>query len=490
MSFKTRLILSYVVMLIAPIILTIIAAIIIVSLNLRAVAGSYGFEFDGNPVEEAMNKNQSAFEDIKQIASEKPDMLQDKTYLEHLDMGLAKLNTAIAIRKDGGIIYSSKSLEKLPLNEALPKFNSAEGKDFERTLLGNELTFMRHKDFYFTDKSEGSVFFITDMTPVLKGATRVVSYMGIAILLILITTDGVLTYFVSRSVLKPIEILKNAATQIKEGNLEFEVKRTSDDEIGELCTAFEKMREKLKESVELQMQYENNRKELISNISHDLKTPVTAIKGYVEGIIDGVADNPDKMDRYIKTIYSKAADLDKLIDELFLFSKLDLNKLHFDFEAVNIKKYLEDCVEEIGLDLEKNNISLNLNIGTIKNPMVLIDREKLKRVIVNIVENSSKYMDKEKGRIDIGLDEIENEVKIEIRDNGQGIPQKDIPFIFDRFYRADPSRNSSTGGIGLGLAIAKRIIEAHEGRIWAESEEGVGTSIFFTLNTINRVGVK
>lgn len=486
MSFKTRLILSYVIMFVAPIILTIMAAAIIVVINIRAVAGSYGFEFKGNPVKQVMEKNQEAFDNIKGISSENPDVLIDKTYLENLEKALNKLNTGIAVRRNNNIIYSSTTLKRFDLNKVLPEFASAASGNFERTLLGNEVTFMRHQDFYFTDKSEGTIFFITDMTPVLKRVGRVVLYMCIVVLLILIATDGILTYYVSKGVLRPIETLKDAANHIEEGDLEFEVKPTSKNEIGELCIAFEKMRVKLKESINLQMQYEHNRKELITNISHDLKTPVTAIKGYVEGILDGVADTPEKTERYIRTIYAKASDLDNLIDELFLFSRLDLNNLNFNFEQVDIREYLKDCVHELSLDLEKDNISLNLNIEKINNPLVLIDNEKLKRVIINIVENASKYMDKQEGRIDIGLEENNDEVIVEIKDNGQGIPKEDISHIFDRFYRTDKSRSSSTGGSGLGLAIVKRIIEEHEGKVWAESKEGEGTSIFFTLKTIKK----
>lgn len=485
MSFKTRLILSYVVMFIAPIILTIIAAAVISVLNARAVASSYGFDFKGNPVHQFMEKSELAFDDIKKAAESQPDIFLNETYIADLEKNLDYINTGMVVRKDDKIIYSSELLNKMNFNKTLlPSFGTPSKESYQPIKQDSKMMFLRYKDFYFNDNSEGSIFLITDMTPITRSAGRTAIYMGLAILLILITTNGLLTYFVSRSVLRPIETLKNAANHIKEGNLEFEVRRTSNDEIGELCTAFEKMRQKLKESVELQIQYENNRKELISNISHDLKTPVTAIKGYVEGIIDGVADSPDKMDRYIKTIYTKASDLDQLIDELFLFSKLDLNKLTFNFEEVNIKSYLEDCAEEIVLDLEKNNIDLSLDVEAYNSPIVLLDREKLKRAILNIVGNSTKYMDKENGRIDISLTELENEVKIEIRDNGQGIPKEDIPFIFDRFYRADPSRNTATGGSGLGLAIVKRIIEEHEGLVWAESEEGAGTSIFFTLKTI------
>jgi signal transduction histidine kinase len=301
------------------------------------------------------------------------------------------------------------------------------------------------------------------------------------IILILILTNIILTYFVSRSITKPLYYLKKAANEIKNGNLNFEVKYKSKDEIGELSSAFEEMRVKLKESIEMEQQYEQNRKELVSNISHDLKTPITAVKGYVEGIIDGVADNPDKMDKYIKTIYTKTNEIDLLIDELFLYSKLDLKKLAFSFERVNIRRYLEHFVEEFSFDLESKGIKLSYEANCEDKTLVIADREKLNRVITNIVYNSVKYMDLENGKIDIKLEEEDNDVVVGITDNGQGISESNLPHIFDKFYRADPARNTQKGGSGLGLSIAKHIIEEHGGRIWAQSKLGVGTTIAFTL---------
>ncbi|HEY8804731.1 MAG TPA: HAMP domain-containing sensor histidine kinase, partial [Clostridium sp.] len=303
----------------------------------------------------------------------------------------------------------------------------------------------------------------------------------IVVILIMILINAILIYWVSKKIVKPLIALKNASTKIKEGYLDFEVKANTNDEIGELCKEFEGMRCRLKESVEVQLQYENNKRELISNISHDLKTPVTAIKGYVEGIKDGVADTPEKMNKYINTIYKKASDIDKLIDELFLFSKLDLNKLPFSFERVDIKSYLSDSIEELKFDLEKSNVEIHL-IDEIEDQIsIFADREKLRRVIINIVQNSVKYMDKESGEILITLKNLGDFVQFEFKDNGRGISQDALPFIFDRFYRADPSRNSRTGGSGLGLAIAKRIIVGHGGEIWTESTVGLGTSIFFII---------
>jgi len=170
-----------------------------------------------------------------------------------------------------------------------------------------------------------------------------------------------------------------------------------------------------------------------------------------------------------------------LIDELFLFSKLDLNKLPFVFERVEIKSYLSDSMEELKFDLEKSNVEIHLIDEIGDGISILADREKLRRVIINIVENSVKYMDKGNGQIQIILKDLGSFVQFEIKDNGPGISKDALPFIFDRFYRADPSRNSRTGGSGLGLAIAKRIIIGHEGKIWSESTVGIGTSIFFMI---------
>ena len=159
-------------------------------------------------------------------------------------------------------------------------------------------------------------------------------------ILVCITT-GLLIYWIYRSVSVPLTKLQKAARNIKEGNLDFEIRQESDDEIGQLCQDFEEMRLRLKANAEEKVQFDRENKELISNISHDLKTPITAIKGYVEGIMDGVADTPEKMDRYIKTIYNKANEMDLLINELTLYSKIDTNRIPYNFATISAKEYFE-----------------------------------------------------------------------------------------------------------------------------------------------------
>jgi signal transduction histidine kinase len=305
-----------------------------------------------------------------------------------------------------------------------------------------------------------------------------------AIVLILVITNGLLTYYISRSIIEPIKRLSLAAEKISEGDLDYSCATEKRDELGRLSNTFEEMRLKLKEAAAIQEQYDLNRQELIASISHDLKTPLTSIKGYVSGIQDGVANTPVKLNRYMSKIEKNANDMDGLIDELFLYSKLDLEQFPFTFEKVKLNDYFDDYIEELSLKLEKEHGKAVLYHDKHGSYIVEADREKLNRVVMNITQNSLKYMDKTYKEIQVILSEDQYEVQVEIKDNGSGIAKNDLPYIFDSFYRTDTSRNSATGGTGLGLSIAKKIIEKHKGKIWADSEPGVGTSIYFTLKKV------
>lgn len=258
-------------------------------------------------------------------------------------------------------------------------------------------------------------------------------------------------------------------------------------EVNDLCEDFEEMRKRLKESAEEKVEFDRDNKELISNISHDLKTPITAVKGYVEGLMDGVADTPEKVDRYIHTIYNKANEMDRLINELTFYSKIDTNRIPYTFAKIHVADYFEDCVEELSYELKAQGIDLTYFNYLDEDVLVIADAEQLKRVINNIVSNSIKYMNKEKGVINIRLKDAGDFIQVEIEDNGKGIAQKDLPKIFDRFYRTDASRNSTKGGSGIGLSIVRKILEDHGGKVWATSKEGVGTVMCFVLRKYQEV---
>ena len=335
------------------------------------------------------------------------------------------------------------------------------------------------------------VFFgFMSMQPAEVATPQIREFLGemlVSVILIMAMTCSFLMAWIYRSILTPIETLKKATRNIRDGNLDFEVEIGDDEEIGELCADFEEMRIRLKESTEEKVVFDSQNKELISNISHDLKTPITAVKGYVEGLLDGVADTPEKQKKYLRTIYNKANDMDRLINELTFYSKIDTNRIPYTFNKINVKEYFDDCFEDIGMEMSQQQISLSYDNKVAPDVMVIADAEQIKRVINNIVGNSVKYMDKPDKSIAIRVMDVGDFVQVEIEDNGRGIAAKDLPYIFDRFYRTDTSRNSSKGGSGIGLSIVHKVMEDHGGKVWATSREGEGTTMYFVLRKYQEV---
>ena len=305
--------------------------------------------------------------------------------------------------------------------------------------------------------------------------------------IILVFTALSVGLWIYRSIAVPLVKLKKATKNIKEGNLDFVLEVEGNDEFSQLCQDFEEMRKRLKESTEEKILMDKENKELISNISHDLKTPITAVKGYVEGIMDGVADTPEKMDRYVRTIYNKTNEMDHLINELTFYSKIDTNRIPYTFSKLNVEDYFSDCAEELGLEMETRGIELVYANNVEKGVQVIADGEQIRRVIHNIVSNAIKYMEKPRGIIQLRVKDVGDFIQVEIEDNGKGIAAKDLPYIFDRFYRTDVSRNSSKGGSGIGLSIVKKIMEDHGGKVWATSRLGIGTIMYFVLRKYQEV---
>lgn len=299
--------------------------------------------------------------------------------------------------------------------------------------------------------------------------------------LILILTAILLTSWLKSSIMEPINQLNIAMNNIRDGNLEYMLSTSEKGEIGQLYQNYEDMRLRLKESADEKLEDERQSRELISNISHDLKTPITSIKGYVEGLIDGVANTPEKQDKYLHTVLNKVNDMVNLINELTLYSRIDSNKIPYDFHRINVADYFGDCVEEIGMDMESKGVELNYTNLVPQDTLIIADPEQMKRVINNIISNSVKYMDKAHQKIDIRILDEQDSIRIEIEDNGKGIAKRDLPNIFDRFCRTDSSRNSAQGGSGIGLSIVKKIVEDHGGYIWATSREGVGTCMHLVM---------
>ncbi len=328
---------------------------------------------------------------------------------------------------------------------------------------------------------------VLDMDAMYKGVQgTVMKYIVVGIATSIILLGFLVYYFsqtIARQILIPLEELNEATKNIAEGNLDYEIDYCDDNELGRFCDAFETMRLKLKQSLEKQSQYENSRKELIASISHDLKTPITSIQGYIEGLIDGIPKDVTTYNKYLEIIKDKAIKLNHLIDDLFYFSKLELDRLNIDKKEFQSSNVFEEILKPIELEFEQIEQELIID-RSIPNVKIKIDKNRIIQVVDNIVKNAREFID-EDGYVKISFEVIDNYFKVSISDNGVGIRKEDKSKLFNKFFRGEKSRSRKFGGTGLGLAICREIIESHNGKIGVESNRGEGAKFYFELPIIN-----
>ncbi len=480
MKLKTKLWITFIIIVVLPILLTTIAYLVIgatVVLGMRDTYGedSISFSFASNPAlayDEIISEH---YETICEYALENPGKLEDKELLRELDDSLQEVSAFVVVKKDQSLYYVSAESQYDPIMQQLTGLADTDleyyFKDIRRLV--------KKVNFTFADGSQGSIYLVTKVNSIVSEA--LVTAMLVAMIIVLVVTGILLIWWLRRSMFRPMNELKDAMKKIAEGDLDTELVTKEKGEIKDLFDNFEVMRKQLKSTADEKALVEKTNRELISNISHDLKTPITSIKGYVEGIMDGVADTPEKMNKYIRTIYNKANDMDLLINELTVYSQLDAKSIPYRFHQISVTDYFGDCIEEVGLDLEQKGIRFDYTNEVDSGVQIWADPEQLKRVINNIINNSVKYRRKEDAAISIHVADMKNQVRVDMEDNGKGIPTEDLEKIFERFYRTDASRNSAQGGSGIGLSISKKIVEEHGGEIWATGEEGNGLTIHFTL---------
>lgn len=491
MKLKTRLIIGFMIIIIIPIMcsLTIVGAFS--QLQMRNIEKNYGitatYQSLLNPIAMMHKVTENQHHQLMVTASRAPEQLDDETYLDSINNNLKTMNSYLIVRCGDSVRYADQSAPD-DIYSQLPEYGNTNEENENGTYVGGRFqVLIKQVDYINQEECPSSVFIITDVSQAIPEVSKLFGDTLIAILLILVFTAVILIFWIYRGVVEPLNRMKIATQNIKDGNLDFELEVEADDEIGQLCRDFEEMRLRLKETSSEKVEYDKRSKELISNISHDLKTPITAIKGYVEGIMDGVADTPEKMDRYIRTIYNKANEMDTLINELTLYSKIDSNRIPYNFSTLSVNDFFEDCATELEIDLESRSVLFDYSNYVEADVRIIADAEQLRRVINNIISNSVKYMDKVQKKIHLRVKDVGDFIQIEIEDNGKGIGSKELQYIFDRFYRTDASRNSSTGGSGIGLSIVKKIVEEHGGKIWATSKEGTGTIMYFVIRKYQEV---
>ena len=277
-----------------------------------------------------------------------------------------------------------------------------------------------------------------------------------------------LTHLLSRSLEEPIRELRHDVDRIRGGELKFEVMGNDYEELDDLATGIDEMRRALLTSREREEQLKTERNMLVANVAHDLRTPVTSIKGYVDGILDGIADTPEMRERYLRTIKLKAEMIDELVSNLSLYSMLEVSGIKLEKSRGDLRELILGIIDGTRLDLEQNGITLSYEISP-EPLMVDIDGEKMRRVFTNLIDNAIKYRSGGDSRIYIKAFSEDGYAYVVISDNGMGIARDELEHVFESFYRADASRTPQIKGNGLGLGIAKQLTEKHHGRMWLRS---------------------
>ena len=491
MNIKRKLLFAFMIMIMFPCAILAAVSVLMMNYQVHAVEEIYDIETDtfqgllSNPMQILNKLTKETYNDLVILAQQNPDELLNKEYTKNINALLKTKYSFLLIKKGEEVIFCGNDMIYTKIKRGIPDYGSYNAEIDGGLYVSGQIPYLlKQYDFLFSDESPGSIFIITNVNTTIPQLKNTLIQGMISIFITLVMTACILLIWLYQSIAKPITVLKRATNEVKNGNLDFRLEGTPSDEIRELCQDFDEMREHLKEQIGVRIQYEQDLRELISNISHDLKTPLTAIQGYAEGLLDGVANTKEKQEKYLRMIYTKASDMTTLVEELSYYTKIDANTIPYHFEQVELVPYFEQYLEKVGLDLEGKNCSLQFESELQKGQQVWLDREQIKRVVSNIIGNALKYQDKEEGKIDIILHDAETMVEVEIKDNGSGITEEALPYIFERFYRADMSRNSKKGGTGLGLAIVKKVVVEHGGTVRASSINKEGTCIYFTLKKV------
>ncbi len=405
---------------------------------------------------------------------------------------IEKLGSSIYIEKNGKEFYSSKNAGNI-LEQAgkIVSFNKAENINY---FSNNGLVIVNHaksdkstylivavnKDYTVSDAS--THYTASEFTNLLLGRTGIIALIIVAVFVLAIVIISLIT---SRTIVYPINRIAEGADEIARGNLDYEINYKSKNELGQTVESFNEMRLRLKNSIEKQNKAEEERKELIAGIAHDVRTPLTSAKGYAQGLKDGIAATPEKQRKYLDRICTSIDDTEKILNDLLTISRFELKGYRLNKVNVNLKDFIDDGANEIKHMLERSNFDFSLQCNFKDDTQISVDTDAFARVFRNIVMNSIKYArDDCRGTVRLVVSEYERTVIIELTDNGIGVEKENVSKIFATMYRTDPARTKVSQGSGLGLAVCKQIVELHGGLIWASSKQGEGLSIFISMPKI------
>lgn len=475
MTIKKRLFRSNILMVIVPVFIYIFISVIVVS-NLGDI---FGIDNKANPGRQEWKQFSEIVEKVDQFQKDWEDNQNKQEMIEAVDKLKQDLKSeylSVSLFRNGGLIHAvgnfkNTSILETALLQTETQFifidktaiHINQVGDYQLVLMDTNYNAASNMDEMYSHYSMNRSIFIFPL-----------------VIFIIVLTNFYLTRKMYKSITKPLDRLVYGVHQIRDGNLNYRIDYQGKDEFAEICSDFNEMSQRLLDMVDASQRDDENRRELIAGISHDLRTPLTSIKAYIEGIKKGVATTPEEQQHYLEVITTKADDLEHIVSQLFLFSKLDIGDFPFYMESVNLSEMLSKMVTFISEDYGKKNMQVHL-LNKIDNISVYVDRVQLQNVFANIFENSLKYNDKEQGIVLVTTEKIEDRINVIIKDNGPGVPVAELEKLFNAFYRSDKARTKPNQGSGLGLAISYKIMERLDGCISAENNVDGGLSFTISL---------
>ncbi len=408
------------------------------------------------------------------------DISDDSSSLNQLSLQLNELGFTICVEEKGAILFSDIDNVTLEDLKDLEDYFSSDGD--------SHIYLMDGFTFITLQALEGSirVYAISgeysDFMATLKSLAMFVLVCIVIVVLFILILSAVSMFFaanLSNHIMKPLNMLIDASNEMKNGDYSKPISYQGDWEFEDVCQSFNEMQLNVREADQKKAEYEKARMDMIVGISHDLRTPLTAIRGTIKGLQDGVVNTPELQEKFLDTAYRRTLEMDKLLEQLFYFSKIETGNIPVNLEIIEWNKFLQDYKEK----LETNDIASEVKCfiyGTEERLCSQIDSLQMERILDNIVENSRKYANVESLVISFHLYYKDGNVFLLVADNGQGVSEEKLPYIFDAFYRGDDSRNETEGN-GLGLHIVKSLVEAMGGSVEAQNRQGLEVKMAFPI---------
>ena len=474
MTIKKRLAVSNLIMILVPVCITLLVGLLCLGAVYWSLHTTTGFGFENSNQFYATSQAASAamHEVFEHGSADAKDRLQ--TIGNIIDPA----TTYVEVQMEGSDFYRTGDQTM-----ADPALMTAARQIGSGAFVSGE----RHQMYYYTDRVDGQeyeLFLFSNNNHQDSNRVKWV-FIGSALLLVaaivasITLTNRFLTRFALRKIEEPLDLLSDGVQQISKGNLEYRLDYNREDEFLPVCLAFNDMARRLQQSVEMTKKNEENRKELLLDISHDLRSPLTSIRAYVEGLLDGVAQTPEMQRRYLHTIARKTADIEKMVSALFAYSKLDMGELAVHCTPVPLAAFLDDAVGD--LQEEYRRKGLTVTAAAPADLTVRADGALLQRVVTNLMDNSLKYKDKPVATLEISARRTENGAELRFADNGPGVEPDQLEKLFDVFYRTDKARSNTGSGSGIGLAFVKKAITAMNGSVWAQQNESGGLTVCVQL---------